>query len=429
MKIFFSVLLGVLLSINVFAQSNELNSGSTYSFYGTGLPFQTSNTSEKGMGVFGISYRNLNSPSLTNPAHWGGTVFSQASINFGFKNLSVEDAGGSGANSLLEIDSFQAIFPIQKGKLGLSVSLYPKTRTNYNIVSNQQVLANDGSEIELSSNKVGTGGVTNFEFGLGYKIGEGFSVGYAAGYSFLREKDTESLFLFDNSITSSVISRNINGTSISHRFGAFLSKGKIFSDKDKISFGATINLPMTFESKLNSGTEKVIDGQDVEIELSDQTRGNVSLPLEFGTGVTYFFNPNLSVTAETRFEKWKDTEYDFSAREQNALKDRVQLGFGTSITPKDYQRANNFFSNFKYSLGVTYDSGHLMVNNSDIETLWFSAGLGILSPGTRSASSFDISLQYGIRGTKSNSLVKENIFGINLSINLTELMFLQRKLN
>lgn len=429
MKIFFSVILGALLSINVFAQSNELNSGSAYSFYGTGLPFQTSNTSEKGMGVFGISYRNLNSPSLTNPAHWGGTVYSQASINFGFKNLSVEDVEGSGANSLLEIDSFQAIFPLQKGKLGLSVSLYPRTRTNYNVVTSQKVLANDGNEIELSSNKVGTGGITNFELGLGYNIAEGVSIGYAAGYSFLREKDTESLFLFDNNITSSVISRSINGTSISHRFGAYLSKGKVFSGKDRISLGATLTLPMTFESKLNSGTEKIIGGQDVEIELSDQTRGEVGLPLELGTGVTYFFNSNLSLTAETRFEKWEETQYDFSAREQNALKDRVQLGLGTSITPKDYQRSNSFFSNFKYSLGVRYDSGHLMVNNSDIETLWFSAGLGILSPGARSASSFDISLQYGIRGTKSNSLVKENIFGINLSINLTELMFLQRKLN
>ena len=79
--------------------------------------------------------------------------------------------------------------------------------------------------------------------------------------------------------------------------------------------------------------------------------------------------------------------------------------------------------------GVSYDTGHLTINDKDIETLWFSAGFGLLSLNSRSASSFDLSFQYGIRGTKSNSLVKENIFGINLSVNLTELMFLQRKLN
>ena len=187
---------------------------------------------------------------------------------------------------------------------------------------------------------------------------------------------------------------------------------------------------MNFDSKLNSETEKVIDGEDVKVQLSGEEMGDISLPLEFGTGLTYFFNSNISVTAEGKLEKWSATKYDFSAEEKNALKDRLQLGFGTSIIPKNYQRPNSsFFSSFKYSAGVSYDTGYLMINDKEIQTLWFSAGLGLISPDSRSASSFDISFQYGLRGTKTNSLVKENIFGINLSVNLTELMFLQRKLN
>ncbi len=430
MKRFFSFIIGTLLAVNLFAQSNELNSGSTYSYYGTGLPFQSNNTSEKGMGVFGISYRNLNSPSLANPSFWGNSIYSQASVNFGFKNLTVSDSRGSGKNSLLQIDSFQAVFPLKKDRLGLSVSLYPKTRSNYNVVSSQVITANDGRTIGLSSNKVGTGGVTSFEFGLGYKINNNFSIGYASGYSFLREKDTESLVLFDDNITSSVIDRQISGTSISNRFGALFTVRKIFSEKDRFSLGTTIELPMNFDSKLNSETEKVIDGEDVKVQLSGEEMGDISLPLEFGTGLTYFFNSNISVTAEGKLEKWSATKYDFSAEEKNALKDRLQLGFGTSIIPKNYQRPNSsFFSSFKYSAGVSYDTGYLMINDKEIQTLWFSAGLGLISPDSRSASSFDISFQYGLRGTKTNSLVKENIFGINLSVNLTELMFLQRKLN
>ena len=428
MKRLLSFVIGAFLTVNLFAQSNELNSGSAYSYYGTGLPYQNNSASEKGMGVFGISYRNLNSPSLANPAFWGSAVYSQVSVNFGYKNLSVSDTEETGANSLLQIDSFQALFPLKKAKLGLSVSLYPKTRTNYNVISSQQVTANDGREIGLSSNKVGTGGVTNFEFGLSYKVNDNFSLGYASAYSFLREKDTESLILVGDNITSSVINKQINGTSISNRFGALFSVGNMLSSNDRMSIGATVTLPMNFDSKLNSGTEKAIDGADVDVELSAEEKGDISLPLELGAGLTYFINPNISISAEGRLEKWSETEYDFSNEEQSALKDRMQLGFGTSITPKDYQRGN-LFSNFKYSAGVSYDSGHLMVNNNDIETLWFSAGLGLISPNSRSTSSFDISFQYGIRGTKSNSLVKENIFGINLSVNLTELMFLQRKLN
>lgn len=428
MKRLLTLTVAVLFTANLVAQSNELNSGSTYSYYGTGLPYQINNTNEKGMGVFGISYRNLDSPSLANPAFWSGAIYSQASVNFGLRNLKVTDSGGTGTNSLLQIESFQAIFPIKKNKLGFSVSLYPKTRTNYNVISSEEITANDGRSISLSSNKVGTGGVTNFELGLSYQVRENFSLGYAAGYSFLREKDDESLVLIDNQITQSVVNRQINGTSISNRFGALFSVKSLFSGSDRLNLGITATLPMNFNSKLNSGTEKTIAGEDVDVKLSDELTGDISLPLELGTGLTYFLNPNVSFSAEGRFEKWSEAKYDFSIEEEKALKDRLLLGFGTSFTPKDYQRSN-FFSNFKYTAGVSYDTGHLSINNEEIQTLWFSAGIGLLSLNSRSASSFDLSFQYGLRGTKANSLVKENIFGINLSVNLTELMFLQRKLN
>jgi hypothetical protein len=431
MKRLFLITLGLLFSLNISAQSsNELNSGSTYSAYASGLPLQLSSTNEKGMGIFGISYSNPASPSLSNPAFWSNSINSQVGVNFGFSNLSVSDSENSGMNSLLQIDSFQAIFPIKKNKLGFSVSLYPKTRTNYNVVSSQQVTANDGSEISLISNQIGTGGVTNFEMGLSFKVSRNFSLGFASGYSFLREKDTETLFLVGRSdATSSVINTQINGTSISNRFGVLFRANSIFSDRDRISLGSTLTLPMEFDSELNSDTEKIIDERAVDVSLISGQQGNISLPLEMGLGLTYYLNNNISFTAEGRLEKWEETDYDFSASEQDALKDRMQLGFGTSFIPKDYRRSTRLFSNFEYSLGVSYDTGHLEISNEEINTLWFSAGLGLLSQNLRSGSSFDLSLQYGLRGTTKNNLVKENIFGINLSVNLTELMFLQRKLN
>ena len=428
MKLLFSTIIGFLFTISSLAQSNELNSGSTYSYYGTGLPYHINNTSEKGMGVFGISHRNLNSASLANPAFWGNTFYTQISVNFGLRNLTLSDSQGTGKNSILLIDSFQAIFPLKKNKLGLSVSLYPKTRTNYNVVSDQQVVNDDGSIIGLSSNKVGTGGVTNFEFGLSYKVSEAFSFGFASAYSFLREKDDENLILFEDQISSSLINSQINGTSISNRFGALVTAKEIFSENDRLNLGATITLPMNFNSKLNSNTVKIINNQEIDAQLGNERRGDISLPLELGAGLTYFFNPTISLTAEGRIEQWSTSKYAFSSEEEDALKDRLQLGFGASLTPRRFERSN-FLTNFKYTAGVSYDNGHLLINDNNIETIWFSAGLGLLSPNTRSSSSFDISFQYGIRGTKSNSLVKENIFGINLSINLTEIMFLQRKLN
>ncbi len=108
------------------------------------------------------------------------------------------------------------------------------------------------------------------------------------------------------------------------------------------------------------------------------------------------------------------------------MSDRYRLGLGTQYHP--YQLGSEkFLSKFKYSAGVTYDTGHLTIDNQNIETLWFSAGLGILSP--RSRSSVDVSFRYGLRGTTSANLVQERIWAINLSVNLAELMFFRPKLN
>jgi hypothetical protein len=81
-------------------------------------------------------------------------------------------------------------------------------------------------------------------------------------------------------------------------------------------------------------------------------------------------------------------------------------------------------------LGASYDSGNLKIKGENIKTLLFSAGLGLFSPTKVSGfhSSIDISFYYGIRGTKSHNLVKENIFGIKLSLNLAELFFFRPKL-
>ena len=143
---------------------------------------------------------------------------------------------------------------------------------------------------------------------------------------------------------------------------------------------------------------------------------------------SYSFNGSTSISAEAQFEEWDNAEYGFSGEDESVFKNRQVYGFGVQVNPT--RRSTGWFlSNIKYNAGISYDSGHLELRNNEINTLWFSFGVGLLSPNLRTNSSLDLSFQYGKRGTTSNSLVKEDIFSVNLSVNLTELMFLKRKLN
>lgn len=425
-KVVLSVAVLFFLSIGIVkAQSDEGKSGTVYSRFGIGMPVINTSAQEKGMGILGISFTDNQSVGLGNPAYWGSGIYSRVAANFDYTNYSIKDSLSSGNNSLLKINSFQAIFPITKNKLGLSIALYPETKSSYNVNS---VQAYGNTQNEFLSNRTGSGGVTKFEVGLGLKLSSNISIGYAPSYAFLTEKENETIVFANNSISSNVVNKKINGTSFSHRFGVLFGKRGLFKGNDFLQLGGAITLPTNFDSKKESETIKFVGPQSEIVQIGNRTSADISLPLKIGGGASYFLNSKFNFSAEFELEKWSQAKYGFSSSEENALRDRHIYGLGFQYHPYR-SRSAKLTSKFKYSAGVTYDTGHLEIHNNRIETLWFSAGLGLISPDLRSNSSFDLSFQYGLRGTTSNSLVKENIFAISLSVNLTELMFLQRKLN
>src|SRR5699024_226288 len=124
---------------------------------------------------------------------------------------------------------------------------------------------------------------------------------------------------------------------------------------------------------------------------------------------------------------WPSYENDFKPTQQGYFTHRYKLGLGYHYFP--YLTApNKLLPPFTYRLRASYDTGHLKIRGEQINTLKFSLGLGILSPKSNSNSSIDLSLEYGIRGTKVADLVKEQIWGVRLSVNLSEIMFFRPKL-
>lgn len=427
-KVVLSIAVFLFLSISTAkAQSDEGKSGTVYSRFGTGMPVLNTSAQEKGMGILGISFTDNQSVGLGNPAYWGSGVYSKVSANFDYTNYSIKDSLSSGNNSLLKINSFQAIFPITKNKLGLSIALYPETKSSYNVNSIQSYSVGN-TQNEYLSNRTGSGGVTKFEVGLGLRLSRNVSIGYAPSFAFLTEKENETVVFANNSISPNVVNKKINGSSFSHRFGVLFGMRDLFSGNDFVQLGGAVTLPTKFDSKRKAETVKLVGTQSEIVEISNKISADVSLPLKIGGGASYFLNSKINFSTEYQLEKWSQAEYGFSASEENAFRDRQIYGLGFQYHPYR-SRSTKLLSKFKYSAGVTYDTGHLEIHNNRIETLWFSAGLGLMSPDLRSNSSFDLSFQYGLRGTTSNSLVKENIFALSLSVNLTELMFLQRKLN
>jgi len=427
------LLLLPLTGVSQIIEENLSRSGSIYSGFGIGMPVNINSSNTNGMGLTGVSNYSPFAPSLSNPAHWGKSEFSQGQVTLGLTNYNTSDSFASAQNSRFTFESFQFVFPLLRSQLGASISFTPVTRADFASVNRGTLESPDfEAPVDFLTTTIGAGGINRFEFGLGYRFNDHISIGYGASVylSTLTEELTTSFsdLSFQRTGQPPIIDKEITGAGFGNRFGLFTQANQLFREDDRVSLSAAVNLPVNISAERSFETFRIVEGFSQRVKVNETnigSDGTIKLPLEFNSGVTYYLNPYHSFSAEYLFQKWNDSEFSYDLTEQGYLKDRSKVGVGYQYQPFTNQQSSGFFSNFRYSIGAIYDDGHLVFDEQDIETLMLHAGLTI--PSARNRSSIDISFNYGVRGTESNSLVKENIWGFKLSLNLAEFMFLQQR--
>ncbi|MDR9417699.1 hypothetical protein [Gracilimonas sp.] len=426
-----AIVISIFAASSVFAQddsSSKSKGGSFYSLFGLGFPTDNNTARELGLGIPGVSLDNSQSNSLYNPALWGKNVLTTTSSGFLFSKFNSSDNNTANENSSLQANYLQLTLPIYREKFGISASLYPVTRSNYQFTNTTNTIVTpEDDTINYRTETTGSGGVNKLEIGFGWTINKNFAFGYAPSLAFVSQKTINNAFFDRIDYGNTTISNKITGSSFSHRFGALLSFQNIISSDDRITIGSSFILPVEISVDEKIVSTKQVNGRDREVTLNEQSGLGAKLPAEWTGGVTYYPSNLFNISLEGKLQTWSEAESSINSNTQSLeLSDRTKLGLGAEYHPYK-TNSTSFLSNFRYSGGVSFDSGHLSFQGDDINTLWFSAGLGIISPFSN--STIDISAQYGLRGTTSNNLVREKIWALNLSVNLTELMFFRPKLN
>lgn len=413
-----------------FAQSDSRSinsSGSFYSLFGVGFPVENSTAREFSLGISGVSLDNTQSNTLSNPALWGKNAYTTTSSGFSLSQYQAKDNVSESVNSNISASYFQVTLPILRQKLGISASIYPVTTSNFRYFNSGTLITSENESLEYVSDISGNGGINKLEIGLGWNINKNIAIGYAPSLAFMSKETTTELFFNRNDFPYNFVDSKATGSSISHRFGALFTFNNLLKDNDRIGFGASYVLPVDFSTEEVSETTRQVNNRSQNVTLGETFNGNVKLPSEFNAGLTYYPSNLVNFSLEGKLQQWSNARSNLMTNNENfELSDRVKLGLGGEYHPYK-TNSTSFFSNFRYSGGVSYDSGHLKTLNQNVNTLWFSAGLGIIS--RFSNSSIDLSAQYGLRGTTSNNLIREKIWSFNLSVNLTELMFFRPKLN
>lgn len=418
-----------LFSSVAFAQveDNKAKSGSVYSKLGVGFPVPTANVAAQSMGLLGVSYDEPFVSNLSNPAHWGSIVYGMGSGGIGVQTYNASNASGDVTNSNLSVNQFQLQLPIVRGKFGISGSFSPVTEASFRTFSEQTRFVGDGAQqdtLNMNLDNRGSGGVNRAELGFGWKINQNISVGYAASLMFLSIDDGFTASFPQSAYRTANYTIESNGVGFGNRFGTFIRLPDFLKKDDLLGIGASVSLPVSLDAEQKQ-TGTLNNGRVTLSKELPNGDGTIRMPAKIAGGISYSPNNLLMFGLEGFYQDWSNYRNDFKASEESKFTDRYKLGLGMQYFPYA-NGSNKFLSSFKYRTGVSYDTGHLKLEGQQINTLKFSFGLGIRAP--RSRSSIDLSFEYGIRGTSSTNLVKEQIFGMRLSLNLAEVMFFRPKL-
>ncbi|MEX0994648.1 MAG: hypothetical protein WD599_03910, partial [Balneolaceae bacterium] len=419
--------------LSVVAQSgspDKARSGSVYSSIGLGIPVDQISSYTEGMGLTGVSMHNPYAVSGSNPALWGVSAYSQGVITMGLESLEMEDNSGTATGNTVSVDNFQVVFPVIRSRLGVSFGFSPITRSSYNLFQNFTVTPDLGAgqdPIQVINDVRGAGGVNRMELGIGFRVNNNLAIGYAGSYNFAALTRNVNVFFDSPRFNPIDYTDKISGNTFGNRFGVYGRVSDLLRGGDEISIGGSLRLPLKIGTSRKATSFRNVDGSPKSVEVfdtDDYGPGNIEIPLEFNIGLTYYPSRFVSFSAEYSEQRWSEARFSYDSGHEQYFVDRSKMGAGLQIHPYRRDGIGGFFSNFKYSAGVTLDDGHLMINNQ-IETLMFHTGLGLMSP--QGASSIDMSFQLGFRGSDTQNIIKETIWGVKLSLNLAEWMFEQSR--
>jgi hypothetical protein len=410
----------------LFAQFNN-NTSSPYSRFGLGdlQPYSFGRTSA--MGGAALASRNNQQINFANPASYTAVDSLAFMFEFGvrgkFANYS-NDITSMNANDV-NFSYFAMNFQITNW-MGTSLGLTPYSDVGYDVEINDEV-ENAGN---ILYKYYGDGSLSKAYLGLAVEPIKNISVGANLNYMFgLLTRNAYVDFLdaadyYNNERKESLRIRDFNLS-----FGAQATIP--LKNEQQIILGAIVENQPTFSRFYSDLNTKFIQiqvnnstraDQDTIKPFRTEEKGNLEFPLTYGFGISYVKNNSLEINADYYRQGWSGVNLPGGG--SDVLTDLDKFAVGAEWIPDKFS-IRSYLNRIAYRAGVKYEKTYLMLDNQQINDFGISFGVGL--PVYRSNSTINISAELGRRGTKQNNLVLENYAKLNLSVNLYDLWFIQRR--
>ena len=406
----------------LYAQFNNATT-SPYSRYGLGdlEPYSFGRTTAMGGATLASRYPlQINS---ANPASYTATDSLNFLFEFGLQGDFSEyktDISSMKSNDV-NFNYFLMGFRIN-GWMAVSLGLLPYSNVGYNVRANGDV-ENTGA---YQTNYYGDGTISDAIFGLAIQPFKFLSVGANLNYRFGSLSRNSELYFAESDLYLLQRYLKLRIRDFGLQFGAQaivpmnndkqLVLGAVFENKPAYTALSSdiVQKNITYSSSVDQDT----------LFLQEEERGEIVFPMTVGLGLSFAKKDVYEINVDYYYQQWSEATFFGSTSE--FLTDLNKFAFGAEWIPEKHS-IRSPLKRVAYRAGVNYEQTYHSFDGHQINSFGITFGLGI--PFYRSSSTINISAELGQRGTTSYNLVRENYAKVNLSANLHDLWFIQRKID
>lgn len=413
MKSFKLILLVLLVTVSFV----KAQTGSAYSRYGIGnLDF---GYSAKMLSIGGLGSAQLDPGHIitTNPASWSALDRTRLEMGIGYTGLNLTSNTDNYFTSETEFKGFTFGFPVSsKYGIGVAVGLVPYSTVSYKAVKKN--LSTDPNIPDYNVTFEGKGGISKLFFGSSVDLPLGFVGGAALDYYFGNLRYFSDIQFTDNSTN---LNTNYENNLRATGFGSTVG---VISPNLASSFGINslsdlrVGLSVNYISNLNTDTLLTATSISLIDTLSNYYT-KISIPLRLNGGISFAFDQSYKVNLDYSYQAWGD--YKLNDVKSDNLRNAQKLSGSFEYVPKRVL-GMSLWEQIIWRGGLSFEQTQYKFNNTGINQFsvfgGFSFPMGV-------ENSIDIGLQYAIRGTTDNNLLKENFVKIYLGISFGELWFLR----
>lgn len=407
------------LTAGYFIQAQSIGN-SPYASFGIGDVKYDNTVDINAMGGISTAYISdfTNSYNFTNPA---------ANLNLELTSIKVE---ATNENNFFTTDvnnlkvtkhstyfsNISIAFPLSKNvKFGLGFQ--PYSSKNYTFLN-----TTTNGDLITANSFTGTGTVSTVQAGVSYQIVPGFALGLRSNFYFGNLYNTEEITNNDATL--------INGYQTKNKIKTFnFTLGTVYQKKLKNDHKFTLGATYTFGATGNTETYYKnstyfygIGGTATDEQIIDeksQTENNL-FPMQASFGAGYGKDAKWFLSGQIDYKKGQSVLFlgqDFQ------YKDSYKASLGGWFLPN----LNNFRSYFQrviYRYGAYYEKGSLYLNGKNINEFGVTGGVTLPFGGkANAASSLDLGIEVGKRGTLSNNLINQNFINVKIGINFADKWF------